>query len=269
MFWKELCNLIGIHNKLTTAFHPQTNGGTERANHEIQLYLSVYCINNPTSWDKALKKAEFVYNNRPHADRTQSPFELMYGATPKAIIKPYFKGAPSTEQRMEQLRQWRSDALLAHKYARQRRKERIKSTFQPFQKGDRVWLEGTNLKLGYNKKITTKREGPFKITEVLGPVNYRLQLPEKWRMVNIFHASLLTPYQENEVHGENFSRPSPDIIEGEPEWEIERIIGHSGKKNRKYHIKWRGYDESSWEPEENLRNSRESIQDYWKRKKKT
>jgi len=97
-FWKELCSLIGIHNKLTTAFHPQTNGGTERANREIQLYLSVYCINNPTSWDKALKKAEFVYNNHPHADRTQSPFELMYGATPKAIIEPYFKGAPSTEQ---------------------------------------------------------------------------------------------------------------------------------------------------------------------------
>jgi len=105
---------------------------------------------------------------------------------------------------MEQLKQWRSDALLTHEYARQRMKEHIKSTFQPFQKGDRVWLEGTNLKLGYNKMITTKREGPFKITEVLGPVNYRLKLPERWWMVNIFHASLLTPYQDKEVHEENF-----------------------------------------------------------------
>ena len=74
------------------AFHPQTNGGTERVNREIQLYLSIFCINNPASWSKALKKAEFVYNNRPHADRKQTPFELMYGASPKAIIEPYQKG---------------------------------------------------------------------------------------------------------------------------------------------------------------------------------
>ena len=64
-FWKELCALIGIKTKLTTAFHPQTNGGTERVNREVQLYLSVFCINHPTSWNKVLKHAEFTYNNRP------------------------------------------------------------------------------------------------------------------------------------------------------------------------------------------------------------
>jgi len=268
-FWQELCKLLGIKSKLMTAFHPQTNGGTERANREIQFYLSVFCINNPTSWSKALKKAEFVYNNRPHADRTQTPFELMYGATPKAIIEPYLKGNITTDQRMEQLSQWRNDALLAHEYARQKMKEKIKSTFKPFKKGDKVWLEGTNLKLGYNKKITTKREGPFTITEVLGPVNYRLKLPDKWRMRNIFHAVLLTPYEENGIYGENFPQPSPDVIDGEREWEIERIIGHKGSKNRQYHVKWKGYDEMSWEPEKNLQRSRESIDDYWKRKKKS
>jgi len=92
-------------------------------------------------------------------------------------------------------------------------------------------LEGTNLKLGYNKKITTKHEGPFLITEVLGPVNYRLKLLDKWRMRDNFHATLLTPYTENTVHGENYTRPSPDLINGEEEWEIERIMGHKGTKN--------------------------------------
>jgi hypothetical protein len=191
----------------------------------------------------------------------------MYGASPKAIIEPYQRGNTTDQQRWTQLEQWRNDALLAHEYARQRMKERIKSTFRPFKKGEKVWLEGTNLKLGYNKKITTKRQGPFQITEVLGPVNYRLKLPEKWKITNNFHATLLTPYTENAVHGENYTRPSPDIIEGEPEWEIERVMGHRGKKNRHYHVKWRGYDEMTWEPEDNLRNSRESIDDYWKRKK--
>src|SRR5260370_34070063 len=91
-FWKTLCSNLGIKSKLTTAFHPQTNGGTEHANREIQCYLSIFCINNPTSWSKALKKAEFVYNNCPYADQSQIPFELMYEAQPKAIIEPYEKG---------------------------------------------------------------------------------------------------------------------------------------------------------------------------------
>jgi hypothetical protein len=122
--------------------------------------------------------------------------------------------------------------------------------------------------MGNNKKITTKREGPFEITEVLGPVNYRLKLPPKWKITNNFHASLLTPYVTNQVHSENFPRPPPDLIQGEEEWEIERIIGHSGKKKKNYHVKWKGYEETSWEPEENLEHSRESIEDYWKKKKR-
>jgi len=81
-FWKEMCTALQIKHAMTTAFHPQTNGGTERVNREIPTYLSIFCINNPTSWVSALKKAEFVYNNRPHADRTQSPFELWYGQAP-------------------------------------------------------------------------------------------------------------------------------------------------------------------------------------------
>ena len=92
----------------------------------------------------------------------------------------------------------------------------------------------------------------------------RLKLPENWRITNNFHAVLLTLYTENTTHRENYTRPSPNIVNREPEWEIERIMW---QKNRHYHVKWRGYDEMSWEPEENLRHSRESINDYWKWKK--
>ena len=201
-FWQELCKTLGIKSKLTTAFHPQANGGTERVNREIQFYLSAYCINNPSSWSQALKKAKFVYNNQMHTDHTQTLFELMYGATPKAIIKPYEKGEVLNQQRIDQVNKWRNEALLAHKYARQKMKEKIKSTYKPFTKGQKVWLEGTNLKLDYNKKITTKTEGPFMITEVLGPVNYQLKLPPRWRIHNVFHASLLTLYTEMCVHGD-------------------------------------------------------------------
>ncbi len=116
-FWKELCNALQIHHAMSTAFHPQTNGGTERVNREIQTYLSIFCINNPNSWAQALKKAEFVYNNRPHADRSQSPFELWYGLAPKAIPEAFeYHDYPKTEERLQQLTQWCNDMLLTHEY---------------------------------------------------------------------------------------------------------------------------------------------------------
>ena len=146
-------------------------------------------------------------------------------------------------------------------------KDRIRSTYQPFIKGQKVWLEGRNLKTTYNKKITTKREGPFKILEVFPPVNYRLKLPTKWQQHDVFHATLLSPYKENNVHGPNFARPPPDLIANEPEWEVERIIRHRGTKNRQYQVKWKGYDEYSWEPHGNLQNAQDVINDYWSRQK--
>ena len=60
-----------------------------------------------------------------------------------------------------------------------------------------------------------KREGPFVITEVLGPVTYRLLLPASWRIHNVFHATLLRKYKENEVYGENFMETPPELVEGE------------------------------------------------------
>ena len=67
-FWKELCDALQIKHAMTTAWHPQTNSETEYINREIQLFILVFCINNPPSWSTALKKAEFVYNNCTYAD---------------------------------------------------------------------------------------------------------------------------------------------------------------------------------------------------------
>lgn len=270
-FFRDLCKQLGIKPSMTTAFHPQANGGTERVNREIQLYLSIFCINHPTSWSQAIKKAEFSYNNRPHADRAQSPFELMYGQAPKAIPEPFAHSEyPTVEARLQQLDQWRKDALIAHEYARERMKKRIQENYKPFALGQKVWLEGRNLKLDYNKKITTKREGPFEIIEVLKPVNYRLRLPEGWRIHNVFHANLLTPYRENPIHGPNFTQPPPDLVDDHEEWEVERILRHKGTKNKTYMVKWKGYDSPTWEPEENLTHASDIVADYWNRiKKKT
>ena len=74
----------------------------------------------------------------------------------------------------------REEALVAHELARSRMADRQKSTFTPFRKGDKVWLDSRNLKMIYHKKMKPKQEGPFEIMEVLGLVTYQLKLPMTW-----------------------------------------------------------------------------------------
>ena len=131
--------------------------------------------------------------------------------------------------------------------------DRQKSTFTPFKKGDKVWLDSRNLKTTYHKKMKPKREGPFSITEVLGPVTYRLRLQPSWRIHDVFHATLLRPYKENEVYGKNFTEPPPELIEGEEVYEVESILNHRRRGcSYQYYVKWQGYpiSNASWEPEE-------------------
>jgi Chromo (CHRromatin Organisation MOdifier) domain len=128
--------------------------------------------------------------------------------------------------------------------------ERIKSNFVPFKKGQMVWLDLRHLKTNYHKKMAPKREGQFEIEEVLGPVTYQLKLPESWWIHKVFHAALLRFYWENEVYGENYIRPPPDIEEGEV-YEVEQILKHRKRgRGYEYLVKWVGYPitEASWEP---------------------
>jgi Chromo (CHRromatin Organisation MOdifier) domain len=102
-------------------------------------------------------------------------------------------------------------------------------------------------------KMAPKREGPFEVEEVLGPVTYRLKLPTTWKIHNVFHAVLLKPYVETEVYGKNFSRPIPDILDGEEVYNMETILKHWRQgRSYQYLIKWEEYpiSEASWEPEE-------------------
>ena len=239
----ELLKLIGIKSALSTAYHPQTDGTTKWVNQEIEAYLSIYCASHPEDWLKTLHLMEFTHNNWRHADRQTTPFELMFRESPGAIPLT-FKNTryPAVEERMKALLQNREEALASHELARSRMADRRKSTFVPFKKGDKVWLDSRNLKTTYHKKMKPKWEGPFTITEVLGPVMYKLQLPTSWWIHNVFHAVLLHPYQENEVYRMNFTKPPPEYIEENKVYEVESILKH-WKQGRgyQYYIKWKGY----------------------------
>src|SRR5579863_8529052 len=119
-------------------------------------------------------------------------------------------------------------------------------------------------------KLCPKRYGPFKIMEIIGSTTYRLELPPQWRIHNAFHASLLLPYQETPEHGRNFEEPPPDLVDSQPEWEVEKILQERRQCGKKqYLIRWKGYSEAhdSWEPEAYL-NTSELLQAFHQHHKK-
>jgi hypothetical protein len=132
----------------------------------------------------------------------------------------------------------RKEALAAHELVRTRIANWKQLKFIPFEKNQKVWLYTRNLKISHHKKIAPKQEGPFKIDEVLGPVTYRLKLLESWRIHNVFHATLLQPYIENKVYGNNYLRPLPELLEGEEVYEVETILKHWRRgRGYQYYVK--------------------------------
>jgi len=148
--------------------------------------------------------------------------------------------------------------------------ERFKRDAKPFKKGDKVWLDARNLKTAYPKKFAPKREGPFKITEVLGPLTYRLDIPKRWKIHNVFHATLLSLFRQTDVHGPSFSNPPPDLIDGEEEYEVEAILNHRKiGRGYQYLIRWKNYSsgDDSWEPESHIKNADDILTTYKKKHK--
>ena len=113
--------------------------------------------------------------------------------------------------------------------------------------------------------MAPKHEGPFEIKDVLGPVTYQLKLPESWKIHKVFHATLLCPYKENEVYGENYPWPLPDIESGEEVYEVKQILKHRRRgRGYEYLVKWAGYPitEASWEPKSSFTGLAEILNEY-------
>jgi len=109
--------------------------------------------------------------------------------------------------------------------------------YKLFTTNDRVWLEGTNLKLPYSTmKLAPRWYGPFKVAAKILDVAYQLKLSDAWKIHNIFHASLLMPYKETDKHRPNFLEPPPDLIDGKEEWEIKKILGHRTYQKKKQYL---------------------------------
>src|SRR5258708_9805851 len=204
----------------------------------------------PEDWTDWLSIATAVHNNRRNATTGLSPNQVLWGGEPHLMTN---EGddvkSQMVQERLATMKERRLQAIAAINQLS--RRQDVPSSFQV---GAQVWLEGTHLRLPYQvTKLAPKRYGPFEITREISPVAYQLRLPAAWNIHNVFHASLLSPYHETDAHGPNYSRPPPDLIEGEEEYEMEKIVNHrhTGRaRTLQYLVKWIGYPEAdnTWEP---------------------
>ena len=267
-FTRDLYSKSGIEMKATTAYRPQSNGEAERVNQEIGTYLRMYCAEKPDDWSLYLADAQFAHNSRIHSTHGQTPFYLLHGYEPTAYPSDIANPPGLADDRLEQLAANRDKAIIAHKRAQEAMIAwKPGLAYEKFEVGDKVWLDARNLHLKSTRKLTPRRLGPFEIIEEISPVVYKLRLPSAWRIHDVFHALLLTPQVVTSEYGVPATPPLPELVDGEPEFEVENILRHKHigrKKELRYLVQWHGYSraESTWEPEEHLKNAPEVLEAY-------
>ena len=170
--------------------------------------------------------AQYVRNSWPSSTTKQVPFNTLIRYTPLAHQPTQNSSIPGLQQCLEKIRESRIAALEALQRL-QECYEQHPQKYKEFQIRDKVWPEGMNLKqIKGTPKLSPRQYRPFGVATRISHVAYHLNLPETWKIYNIFHASLLTLYKETPEHGPNFLEPPLDIIDDTSEWEVETILKH-------------------------------------------
>jgi hypothetical protein len=286
-FWKHLCRILEVDSRLSTAYHPETDGQTEVENRELEKYLRIYVNYQQDNWSQWLALAEFAANNAESSTTRASPFFANLGYNPRLS----FDLRPETEGIEPKNPKERLDRKLAIDKAKelkalweklrdeiglaQSRMERFANEKRrpapAYKVGDMVWLSAKNLRTQRpSVKLDHKNEGPWEVLEKVGPTSYRLKIPHETKLHPVFHSNLLRLDREDPLPGQIQPPPGPVIIdenennEGEAEYEVERIIdSRIHRKKLQYRADWVGYPpDMEWYPAGNFANSPEVIKQF-------
>jgi hypothetical protein len=253
-FWQSLADLLGIKHKMSTSYHPQTDGQTERTNQTIEQYLRCYVNYQQDNWVELLPMAQFAFNNNASVTGI-SPFYANYGRHPDFDrspigIKPTAEKAEIRVEKLQELHFLLKTKLdkISQNTTNQANKKR--SEGPDFLEGEVVYVNTKNIKTQRpSKKLDHTKIGPYRITKKLGPVSYELQIPKGMNIHPVFHKSLLEKAPSD-------ATPGPVLIDKEtqePLYDVEEILEYNPRTKR-YLIKWLGYgnNENTWEPETHL-----------------
>lgn len=286
VFWKELFSLCQVDQRVSSAYHPESDGQTERVNRVLEDYLRHYIDEHQDNWVQYLPFAEFAYNNSVHESTQTTPFRLNYGYDP--LTPSSFLSEPHIEHQVEQLQRLeestkcpqafevfrdfmhRATSLARQRLLDARQRQKLaadkKRRDVSFSVGTKVLLSTRNvrIKASGSRKLLPRYIGPFTIKRIINPVAYELDLPHTLRIHNVFHVALLKPYYEDASYGFRY-KPIPDIIDGQLEFEVEKLLDHrKSGRSYEYLVRWTGYgsESDSWEPEKVFRNSMDILTAY-------
>jgi len=262
--------MLGIKTKLSTAFHPQTDGQMERMNQELEQYLRFFIEHRQKDWPEWLAAAEFAINNKVHTATKVSPFIANYGKELRmgGDIRKKEKVESATEfvERMKKVQEEAETALMKTQEEMKRYADRGRRETEVWKRGDRVLLSTRDLvfKERPSKKLTERYVGPYVIEEVVSSNVVKLRLPSSMRIHPVVNVSQIVRYKE-QVKGQKKEEGKPIEVERVEEWEVEKVLNK--KKIRgveKYLIRWKGFtaEGDTWERKENLKNVEELIKEF-------
>ncbi|GJY65007.1 putative reverse transcriptase domain-containing protein [Tanacetum coccineum] len=199
-FWRSLQNDLGTSLDMSTAYHPQTNGQSERTIQTLKDMLRAYAIEFGKGWVNHLLLVEFSYNNSYYASIKAAQFEALYGRKCRSPIcwaeveEVQLTGPEIVQETTEKIVQIKQRMQAAHD--RQKSYADLKHKPMDIQVEDKVMLKVSPWKgvVRFNKrgKLNPRYVGPFKVLEKVGEVSYKLELPEELsRVHNTFHVSNL------------------------------------------------------------------------------
>jgi transposase InsO family protein len=255
--WRELFKLAGVKLKMSTAFHPQTDGQSEAVNKTIAMYLRCATGDRPRAWLDWLPWAELCYNTSFHTALKATPFEVVYGRPPPPLL-PYQPGSAVSKavgdllsDRDAFLAEVRERLLQAQEYAKRYYDAHHRQL--EFEVGDWVWLRllhrpAQSLLPGRRGKLDPRFAGPFQVLERVGAVAYRLRLPAGAKIHDVFHVGVLKPFRgEPPVE----TPLLPPLQHGRLLSSPERVL-RASRRQGVWHVlvQWAGMseEEATWEP---------------------
>jgi hypothetical protein len=262
-FWTALMQHLGVQHKMSTAYHPQTDGQTERLNQVLEQYLRCYVNDRQDNWITLLPLAQIAYNQSPTTTTGTSPFFASYGFEPTdytgqmEVSADNPTAALTAREFCEMQESLRLDLMFCRTrmtmYANRKRLEG-----PTLKGGDKVYLLRRNIRSDKpTKKLDAVKLGPFKILKKKGPVNYELELPKRMRIHPVFHVSLLEPATPDATLQQDVRDIDPEIQE--PIYQVERILKERTVRGQKqYLVRWEDYDhtEDSWQLSEHFESQR-------------
>ncbi|KAL0533851.1 hypothetical protein IC582_028122 [Cucumis melo] len=268
-FWKGLQTAMGTRLDFSTAFHPQTDGQTERLNQVLEDMLRACALEFPGSWDSYLHLMEFAYNNSYQATIGMAPFEALYGKCCRSPVcwdevgEQRLMGPELVQSTNEAIQKIRSRMHTAQ--SRQKSYADVRRKDLEFEVGDKVFLKVAPMRgvLRFEKrgKLSPRFVGPFEILERIGPVAYRLALPPSLSTVHdVFHVSMLRKYVSDPSHVVDYEPLEIDENLSYVEQPVE-VLAREVKTLRNKQIPlvkvlWRNHrvEEATWEREDDMRS---------------